>query len=176
MNKKNKKHYVDSRELEKQWALWLETNDCLAWEKLQSDIYQMCKGIAVKFSPRSEEEHLDLAHETFVITIDKIKKRKLVFDPGRAPVFNLLTTTIIRHLFSFKNRENRRRRLLQTTYLLKPGVLDKVVCASSLDGNTEKHPDSSKLRSNVLSQLEHDKAASSSSKTKKKSKKKTNEK
>jgi hypothetical protein len=159
MNKKNKKmdknHYVDSDELEACWAHWLDTQDNGSWEKLQGMVYKICKGVTVHFNPKSEEEFMELCHETFVLTIEKIKSKKLVFEPGRAPVFNLLTTTIFRHLYSLKNKDNRRRKLLKTKYVLKPGILDKMVSAAGVDGNTgDRHPDSNRIKSSLLAQID----------------------
>jgi hypothetical protein len=52
----------------------------------------------------SEEEHLDFSNEALLQVTNKLKMRKLVYTPGRAPVFNLLTTTIHRCMFSIMNR------------------------------------------------------------------------
>jgi hypothetical protein len=108
---KKKKHYVDTKVLEKNWADWLEDENEKSWEALLDDVYKICEGASINFKPRDKEEHLELTHETFAMTINKIKNRKLVFEPGRAPVFNLLTTTIMRQLYSLKNKDSRRRRL-----------------------------------------------------------------
>tara|TARA_R100001244_G_scaffold25113_2_gene25481 strand:+ start:129658 stop:130212 length:555 start_codon:yes stop_codon:yes gene_type:complete len=169
--KKPKKHYVDSNELEKTWATWLETDCPLAWERLQSDVYKICQGVAVHFNPRDEEERLELSHETYVLTVEKIKDKRLVFEPGRAPVFNFLTTTIFRHLYSLMNKKNRRKKLLMTKYLCKPGVLDSLVCVSDVGGGTYKHPESSRILSTLLPQLLDDTAALSKPKLKKSVKK-----
>lgn len=150
---KPKNHYVDSNELEKIWANWLATECAKAWDDLQVLIYRICQGIAVHFNPKDEEELMELSHETFMLTIEKIKQRRLVFIPGKAPVFNLLTTTIFRHLYSLKNRENRRKRLLMTKYLSRPGVLENVVCAADIFGASAPHPDSERILSTVLPQL-----------------------
>lgn len=79
------------------------------WDTLVSMIYTICNGLALKFNPASEEERLDLAHEALKQTLTKIERGKLKFEPGRAPVFNLLTTAIIRIMYSIKNKEKRRR-------------------------------------------------------------------
>jgi len=100
--------YVISEELEYDWAKWANEDDQPSWERLLDQIYMMCKGISTKFHPKNDEEHADLAHEAFVLTIAKIKDGRLTFD-DRAPVFNLLTTTIFRHLYSLKNRDSRRK-------------------------------------------------------------------
>lgn len=153
--KVNKNFYVDSDDLEACWANWLEAEDSQSWEELTGYVYKICKGVAVHFNPKNEEEHMELAHETFVLTIEKIKNRKLVFEAGRAPVFNLLTTTIFRHLYSLKNKDNRRKKLLKTKFVMKPEVLNKLVSAAGVDGNAGgKHPDSSRIKSSLLSQID----------------------
>lgn len=107
-----KKNYVDSKELEGHWSRWIDTGDCDSWNKLLSGVYKICQGVVVNFNPRNEEEHSELVHEAFILTIAKIKDGRLTFEPGRAPVFNLLTTTIFRQLFSKLNKDNRRKGLL----------------------------------------------------------------
>jgi hypothetical protein len=101
------KHYVISDELEYDWSMWLDKGCGYAWNRLSEQVYRMCEGISVKFHPKTEEEHLELTHDAFVSTLTKIRCGKLSFEPGRAPVFNLLTTTIFRHLYSLKNRNKR---------------------------------------------------------------------
>ena len=153
--KKTKTDYVDTVELEKCWAHWLKTEDPKSWERLQQDVYKICQGVAVRFNPKDEEEHMELSHHTFALTIEKIRNRKLVFEAGRAPVFNLLTTTIFRHLYSLMNKNNRRKKLLLTKYLLKPGILDDLVSSAGIDGNVGGwHPDRGRIKSSVLSQVD----------------------
>lgn len=153
--KKGKNHYVDSNELEKYWAQWLKSEDADAWDKLQNMVYNICKGVTVHFNPKSEEEYMELCHETFVLTIEKIRSRKLVFEAGRAPVFNLLTTTIFRHLYSLKNKDNRRRKLLKTKFVLKPEVLDRLTTTADVNGDAVgRHPDNNRMRSNLLAQID----------------------
>ena len=150
---KNKNFYVDSDDLEACWANWLKSEDPESWEELTGYVYKICKGVAVHFNPKDEEEHAELCHETFVLTVEKIKSRKLVFEAGRAPVFNLLTTTIFRHLFSLKNKENRRRKLLRTKFVMKAEVLNKLVSTAGIDGDAGgRHPDSNRIKSSLLSQ------------------------
>lgn len=120
--------YVVSEEIECNWAKWNDSKCPVAWEQLQQQIYKMCFGIATKFHPRDEEEHTDLAHEAFVQTMNKIQDGRLTFD-DRAPVFNLLTTTIFRHLFSLKNKDTRRRNATNKyarRILVKPEVKDQL--------------------------------------------------
>jgi hypothetical protein len=126
-----KQHYADSAELERHWARWLaakakDEEDPESWKLLQEGIYKICQGVATQFNPKDDDEHLELSHETFMLTIDKIANGRLVFKPGKAPVFNLLTTTIFRHLYSLKNKQNRRFKLLTTKFILQPGMLNKI--------------------------------------------------
>jgi hypothetical protein len=80
-----------------------------AWECLVTMIYRMCEGIALKFHPASDDDKNELVHEAFAHTLSKIRRGKLRFTPGRAPVFNLLTTSIIRIMCSIKNKDKRER-------------------------------------------------------------------
>lgn len=114
-----KENYIDSKELEIEWGNWLNTNNNNDWEKLSASIYKICFGVAMNFKPCGPEEHAELVHEVFVPTLEKVKNKKLVFIKDKAPVFNLLTTAIIRHLFSLKTRESRHARLNKTSYITK---------------------------------------------------------
>jgi hypothetical protein len=80
-----------------------------SWHAMLRDINNMCQGIATKFNPPSVEEHMELSQEALLHVIDKLTRRKLVFTPGRAPVFNLLTTTIYRCMYSIKNKHRSQR-------------------------------------------------------------------
>jgi len=108
-SKPKKSHYVDSSELEQHWANWLDHRDHGSWDALSCGVYKICQGVARNFRPRDEEEHCELAQDAFSATITKINNGKLTFEPGRAPVFNLLTTAIRYHLLNVKNRDKRRR-------------------------------------------------------------------
>lgn len=78
-----------------------------AWDRLAAMIYDICMGVALNFNPPNEEARGDLAHEALTYTLDKIRRGKLTYTPGRAPVFNLVTTAVIRIMYSIKNREKR---------------------------------------------------------------------
>jgi len=82
----------------------------VAWHAILSDIDKMCQGIAMNFKQGSEEERMDLANEALLQVTNKLVNKKLVYTPGRAPVFNLLTTTIFRCMYSIMNRRNNRKR------------------------------------------------------------------
>ena len=76
-------HYVDKSDLDRQWDLWYNHADPVAWEMLAIYIYKICYGVAVKFSPRNEEEREEYAHHTFALILAKIKNGKLVNLPHR---------------------------------------------------------------------------------------------
>jgi hypothetical protein len=76
----------------------------VSWHAILKDVNNMCMGIASKFNPASVEEQEELAHEALIQVINKLQRKKLVYTPGRAPVFNLLTTTIYRCMYSIKNK------------------------------------------------------------------------
>jgi uncharacterized protein YbaR (Trm112 family) len=81
----------------------------LTWELMLCDINNICHGVASRFNPATEEELHDLANEAITQVIKKLKSRKLVYIPGFAPVFNLLTTTIFRCMYSICNRKKQQR-------------------------------------------------------------------
>lgn len=81
-----------------------------SWDEVLRDIYKMCNGIAMRFNMSSNEERDELACEAGLQVIRKLKARKLIYTPGRAPVFNLLTTTIHRCMYSALSKEQRRIR------------------------------------------------------------------
>jgi len=105
-----KKHYVDSCELEEWWHGWNLTKCPYAWDEMVVRIQKICEGVAIKFNPRKEnDEYEEHVHDAFVCTLEKIKTGKLKFTHGRAPVFNLLTTTIFRILYSKCNKIKKQR-------------------------------------------------------------------
>ncbi len=78
-----------------------------SWDAILIDVQKICVGISMKFNLPSDEAHEELAADAFVQVTNKIKHRKLVFTPGVAPVFNLLTTTIHRIMFSLLNKSTK---------------------------------------------------------------------
>lgn len=80
-----------------------------SWHGLLGDIDKICQGIAQRFKPRTEEEHHELSNDALLQVTKKLVDRKLVYTPGRAPVFNLLTTTIYRIMYSIMNRRKTQR-------------------------------------------------------------------
>lgn len=111
-----KQHYVDTHELEDWWVGWMVTGCPYAWSEVTERIYRICNGIVRHFNPRDEEEANDHVHDAFVQTIEKIRTGKLVIIRGKAPVFNLVTTTIFRILYSKMNKQKKHREHLQKYY------------------------------------------------------------
>ncbi len=79
------------------------------WHAMLADVNKICFGIGMKFKPRTEDEHQELTNEAVLQVVNKLSSYKLVYTPGRAPVFNLLTTTIHRIMFSIMNRRKHQR-------------------------------------------------------------------
>ncbi len=103
-----KKAYVDSKELEEWWEGWIVTKDEYCWIKMADLIYKICEGVATRFNPKGDE-HIEHVHDAVSQTLEKIALGKLRFTRGRAPVFNLITTTVFRILFSKMNRQKKQR-------------------------------------------------------------------
>lgn len=79
------------------------------WESLLTMIYSICNGVSSKFE-RDPDEKTELAHEALNYLVEKkLKRGKLNYTPGKAPVFNLMTTAIIRVMYSLKNKSNKNR-------------------------------------------------------------------
>lgn len=91
----------------------LELSTEQTWHAVLGDVNLMCQGIAAKFNQPSDEEQMELANEALLQVTRKLISHKLVYTPGRAPVFNLLTTTIYRCMFSIMNRRKNQRLGLQ---------------------------------------------------------------
>jgi hypothetical protein len=89
---------------------YLEPPMIHSWQAMLQDIAAMCKGIASKFNQQSAEETDNLASEALVQVISKISRGKLRYTPGRAPVFNLLTTTIHRCIYSILSKDTRQKK------------------------------------------------------------------
>jgi hypothetical protein len=86
-----------------------EATNISSWHAMLEDIRKICDGIVTKFHLRSEEEQLDLAGDAFLQITNKLVSGRLVYMPGRAPVFNLLTTTTYRIIYSILNKKNNQR-------------------------------------------------------------------
>lgn len=105
--------YIETKQLESVWHDWLNTQSSQSWEKLNRYVYDICNGVVIHFNPPTPEYHQELTHNAFVAIIDKIYNIKIIYEPGKGSVFNLLTTAIFRHLYSLKNKTKRRKQILQ---------------------------------------------------------------
>jgi hypothetical protein len=82
-------------------------NHC--WAELSQTVYVMCTHISGNFHLDADATS-DLIHEAWLTTILKIKRDILKFESGKAPAFNLLTTAIMRIMYSLMGKETRYRR------------------------------------------------------------------
>lgn len=80
------------------------------WHAMLRSISLICSGISTRIKLQSEEDQQDLAAEAMLQVTHKLKQKKLVYTPGRAPVFNLLTTTIYRCIFSTLNKSSKTKK------------------------------------------------------------------
>lgn len=139
-------HYCDSEVLEEWWAGWLATStyeieeyfdekkqedrerltiidmgDNRNWQEMSEMLYTICLGITKKFKPRDDDEYYELANEAMSKLMIKIEAGKLHYKPrvnGGSPVFNLITTTVQRILYSYKN-QIKQRRIRHSKYVRK---------------------------------------------------------
>jgi hypothetical protein len=96
------------------------------WHAMLEDVSKICRGISTKFNLPSEEEQIDLAEDALLQVVNKLIARKLVYTPGRAPVFNLLTTTIHRCMYSIMNKRNKQKQnIFKLASDLQSGILPK---------------------------------------------------
>lgn len=128
-----KKNYVDSVILEEWWYGWTLTGDDRNWDEMGNLIYKICEGVAIKFHPKTDDDRLEHIHDACMQTLEKIRTGRLIFIHGKAPVFNLLTTTIFRILYSKMNRnkkqkEHMRRYTYDKVQKLNPEILHMVDC------------------------------------------------
>ena len=101
--------YVNTKEIEAAWGAWLKNHGEKPWLQLSESVYKICAGVVTHFHPQSDDEQAELVHHAFTVTMGKINDKKMVYIPGKAPVFNLLTTAIFRCLYSLKTSEKRRK-------------------------------------------------------------------
>lgn len=99
------------------YYLEISTNEI--WQELFNDISTMCTHIARKFN-LSQETREDMVHDSIMSIMDKIKSHKLIYKPGKAPVFNYLTTSIHRCMYNFLRKDNR----YNTTVYIIQGKLE----------------------------------------------------
>ena len=87
---------------------FLERPTAITWDSIVIAVNSICSGISTRFN-LPDDAKSDLASEAMVQVITKIKLYKLVYTPGRAPVFNLVTTTIYRIMFSILNKNTKNK-------------------------------------------------------------------
>ncbi len=85
---------------------WADRPAAEYWNIMSLEIHRICVGVSQKFRKQEEDAH-ELISDAIAQVMSKIKNKKLIYCPGRAPVFNLLTTTIMRCMFSVLNRNKR---------------------------------------------------------------------
>lgn len=90
-----------------------EPINSVSWHCMLEDIKNICNGVAARFHMPSEEEQLDLAGDALIQITDKLTSGRLIYMPGRAPVFNLLTTTAYRIAYSIMNKRNSHKRKIR---------------------------------------------------------------
>jgi len=81
----------------------------ISWDNMNEDILHICQGVARKFL-LTDEDRADLIQEAMVQVIRKLRTGRLMYTPGRAPCFNLLTTCVHRCCFSILNKGNRTKK------------------------------------------------------------------
>jgi hypothetical protein len=94
----------------KRQGYYCEQSTIASWQAMLQDIAKICQGIASKFNQQSAEETNNLASDALVQVISKIARGRLKYTPGRAPVFNLLTTTIHRCIYSILSKDTRQKK------------------------------------------------------------------
>ncbi len=77
-----------------------------AWGELIGKISLICDGVLKKLGVRMDIRD-DIASDVMLLVIRKLRQGKLRFEPGKAPVFNLLTTTLMNCASSCLAKENR---------------------------------------------------------------------
>ena len=85
---------------------YLEPTESYAWERLFLEVKKMCEGISRKFSVEPDSR-MEIEQEGLVMIIDKIRNKKIRYEPGLAPVFNFLTTAIHRCIYNHLRKSTR---------------------------------------------------------------------
>jgi len=82
-----------------------------SWRNLCLEVSKLCEGISRNFFT-DPEIRIDVEQEAFTMVMYKIKNLKLKYLPGKAPVFNFLTTAIYRCIYNHLRKNARYRRQL----------------------------------------------------------------
>lgn len=95
-----------------------------SWSILCLEIKKLCEGISRKFFT-DQDIRMDIEQEAFVAVTFKIKDLKLKYLPGKAPVFNFLTTAIHRCIYNYLRKNNRyKKQLIDLQNKMASGGLD----------------------------------------------------
>ena len=70
------------------------------------EVQKLCEGISRRFFT-DQDIGKDIEQEAFFRVIEKISLLMLKFIPGKAPVFNFLTTAIHRCIYNYLRKTNR---------------------------------------------------------------------
>lgn len=112
-----------------------------SWQFMLSKIRDICQGVSRKFSLRDEEEYEDLASDAYIQVLNKLSTGKLKYTPGRAPVFNLLTTTIFRCMFSILNKKNNQKaKIAKLLSMAQEGSHNNIRSLKTHTGNIKIRP------------------------------------
>lgn len=84
-----------------------------SWHYMLRDISKICEGISKRFNLPSADDREELAQDALLQVTKKLSDSKLVYTPGRASVFNLLTTTIFRCMYSRLNKTKKQQQNVQ---------------------------------------------------------------
>lgn len=96
----------------------------ISWDLLCVEVQKICEGVSRKFSS-DEDTRLEIQQEALTAVINKIQLFKLKFMPGKAPVFNFLTTAIYRCIFNHLRKHKRYTQQLQDLQdLMAKGSID----------------------------------------------------
>jgi len=87
-------------------GFFLEQPIWTSWDAITRDVNRICTGIAAKFTLPTDDDYKELVSEATAHILGKIDVLKLVYTPGLAPVFNLLTTAIWHSMLSALNKKN----------------------------------------------------------------------
>lgn len=102
----------------------LENKSSASWSVLCLEVQKLCEGISRKFFT-DDDARKEVEHEAFAMVIAKIKLLKLKFMPGKAPVFNFLTTAIYRCIYNYLRKVNRyKKQMVDLQNRLANGDLD----------------------------------------------------
>lgn len=93
-------------------GFYLEPIEQFAWERLVLEVSKICEGVSRKFST-DIDVRMEIEQEALIMVMDKIRRKKIKYEPGLAPVFNFLTTAIHRCIYNYLRKTNRTNKQMQ---------------------------------------------------------------